>query len=214
MHSTRASVSLKGTSKDSLSFFIECGVEVRMRHEDPIRLVPAAPTVFQAHLRGRCARAARYRYKTHVSVDRKTKLMIEERATAANLHDSPIFDELLGKPKKRGRDVWVDSAYSSGEQEQDLTRRGFCSHVHEHAYRCRPLTAKRQRVNRTKSRARARVEHSFAAMTQMGGMTVRSIGIERARAWSTMKALRYDFKRLDVPIRMGKIPIDGTGLPA
>ena len=52
-----------------------------------------------------------YGYKTHVSVDRKTKLVIEERSTAANVHDSQVFDELLGKPSKRGRDVWADSAY-------------------------------------------------------------------------------------------------------
>jgi IS5 family transposase len=155
-----------------------------------------------------------YGYKTHVSVDRKTKLVIEERSTAANVHDSQVFDELLGKPKKRGRDVWADSAYRSAEQERSLKRHGFRSHVHERAYRGRPLSDAQQRDNRRKSRVRVRVEHVFATMTQMGGMTVRTIGIERMRAWSTMKALSYNLKRLEVLIRLRKIPIDGIGAPA
>ncbi len=155
-----------------------------------------------------------YGYKTHVSVDRKTKLVIEERATAANVHDSQVFEELLGKAGKRGRDVWADSAYRSAEHERKLKRSGFRSHVHERAYRGRPLNVRQQNANRTKSRVRVRVEHVFAAMTQMGGMTVRSIGIERMKVWSMMKALTYNLKRLEVLIRMGKIPIDGIGVPA
>ena len=155
-----------------------------------------------------------YGYKTHVSVDRKTKLVIEERSTAANVHDSQVFEELLGKPSKRGRDVWADSAYRSAEQEQGLKRHGFRSHVHERAYRGRLLTEAQQRENRRKSRVRVRVEHVFATMTQMGGMTVRTIGIERMRVWSTMKALSYNLKRLEALIRLRKIPIDGIGVPA
>ena len=155
-----------------------------------------------------------YGYKTHVSVDRKTKLVIEERSTAANVHDSQVFEELLGKPSKRGRDVWADSAYRSAEQEQGLKRHGFRSHVHERGYRGRPLTEAQLRENRRKSRVRVRVEHVFATMTQMGGMTVRTIGIERMRVWLTVKALSYNLKRLEVLIRLRKIPIDGIGVPA
>ena len=54
-------------------------------------------------------------YKTHVSVDHKTKLVIEDRVMAAHVHDSQVFDELLGKPKTRGSDVWAGSAYRSGK---------------------------------------------------------------------------------------------------
>ena len=52
----------------------------------------------------------------------------------------------------------------------------------------------------------------FATMTQMGGTFARSIGLERTRAWSTMKALAYDLKQLEPVIRLGKVPIDGTGV--
>ena len=57
-----------------------------------------------------------------------------------------------------------------------------------------------------------RVQHVFATMTQMGGTFARSIGLERTRAWSTMKALAYDLKQLEPVIRLGKVPIDGTGV--
>ncbi len=152
-------------------------------------------------------------YKTHVSVDRKTKLVIREQTTPANVHDSQVFEGLLGKARQRGRDVWADSAYRSREHERGLKRRGFRSHVHEKGSRGHPLTEVQQRRNRTKSRVRVRVEHVFATMTQMGGMLVRSIGLERMRTWSTMKALTYNLKRLEALIRLGKVPIDGIGVP-
>ena len=190
-------------------------------HDDPLgsreRLIGQGeqmPPLGLEALAHRAAAILRAGYKTHVSVDRKTKLVLEERATAANVHDSQVLDELLGVPKTRGRDVWADSAYRSAEQQQRLRRHGFCSHVHERAYRGRPLTGAQQRKNRRKSRVRVRVEHVFATMTQMGGMTVRTIGIERMQVWSTMKAPSYNLKRLEVLIRLRKIPIDGIGVPA
>ncbi len=152
-------------------------------------------------------------YKTHVSVDRKTKLVLEEQATPANVHDSQVYEGLLGKARRRGRDVWADSAYRSREHERGLKRRGFRSHVHEKGSRGHPLTEAQQRRNRSKSRVRVRVEHVFATMTQMGGMLVRSIGLERMRTWSTMKALTYNLKRLEALIRLGKVPIAGIGVP-
>jgi hypothetical protein len=44
-------------------------------------------------------------------------------------------------------------------------------------------------------------------------MFVHSIGLERMRAWSTMKALTYNLKRLEALIRLGKVPIEGIGVP-
>ena len=58
---------------------------------------------------------------------------------------------------------------------------GFRSPVHERADRGRPLTPARQRENRRTSRVRVRVDQVFAALTQMDGMRVRPIGIERLR---------------------------------
>lgn len=91
--------------------------------------------------------ADHYGNKTHISVDRRAKLVIKERATAANVHDGQIFDELLGATKTRGSDVADDSAYRRAEQEQCWKRQGFRSHARERACRGR-LTEVTQRKNR------------------------------------------------------------------
>lgn len=148
-----------------------------------------------------------------MSVDRKTILVISELATLANAHDSQVFDGRPGKTRRRGRDVRADSAYRSRDHERELTRRGFRSHVHECGSRAYALTAEQQRRNRTKSRVRVRVKHAFTIMTQMGGVFLRSIGLERMRAWSTMKTLTYNLKLLEALIQLGKLPIDGIGVP-
>ena len=51
----------------------------------------------------------------------------------------------------------------------------------EKGYRNKPLTDKHKENNRRKSQIRCRIEHVFAFMTMsMRGLTVRSIGFERA----------------------------------
>ena len=75
--------------------------------------VPAQWTMNPATLRQRDVDARwtqkndedHYGDKIHVSVDRKTKLVIEEQVMAANVHDSQVFAEVLGMGKKRGRGV-------------------------------------------------------------------------------------------------------------
>ena len=44
-----------------------------------------------------------YGHKTYMHVDRKTRLIIEERSTAAHKHDSQVFDKWLGNPRNEGR---------------------------------------------------------------------------------------------------------------
>jgi IS5 family transposase len=43
---------------------------------------------------------------------------------------------------------------------------------------------------------RARVEHVFAAMEQMGGKRIRTIGLTRANFAMTMMVVTYNIKRL------------------
>lgn len=44
-------------------------------------------------------------------------------------------------------------------------------------------------------------------------MTLRSTSIERMKACSTTQAMTYNLKRLEKPVRYGKILIEGVGLP-
>jgi IS5 family transposase len=115
--------------------------------------------------------------KAHIGVDSRTKLIHSVAATAANVHDSRLLPDLLHGEETR---VWGDSAYSGqGEtickyapKASDFTnRKGF---------RNRPLSAEQCRVNRTKSKVRARVEHPFLIIKRIFGFEkVRYRGLEK-----------------------------------
>ncbi len=53
-----------------------------------------------------------------------------------------------------------------------------------------------QRRNKRIAKTRARVEHVFAAIEQMGGKLLRTIGQKRANFAMTMMAACYNLKRL------------------
>lgn len=58
------------------------------------------------------------------------------------------------------------------------------------------MTECQQRRNKRIAKTRARVEHVFGAIMQMGGKTLRTIGQARANFAMTMMAACYDLKRL------------------
>jgi hypothetical protein len=118
------------------------------------------------------------------------------RVTDASVHDSRVLDEVLDVDNTAS-DVWADSAYRSAETEARLQAKGLRSRIHRQGRRNRPLTAREQRGNRTRSAVRARVEHVFGAQSNdMGGVLVRSIGLVRAKARIGLKNLAYNMRRL------------------
>ena len=104
--------------------------------------------------------------------------------------------------------LWLaDSAYRSAAIEKSLAERGCTSRIHRRPARNRPLTAREQRGNTTRSRVRARVEHVFADQAHaMGGKLVRTIGLIRAKAKIGMQNLVYNMRRLAVLERMAAQP--------
>jgi IS5 family transposase len=68
-----------------------------------------------------------YRYKNHVSVDVKYKLMRSYAVTDAALHDSNVFEQLLAD--NTSKDVWADSDYRSEERLEHLAQEGFSEHI-------------------------------------------------------------------------------------
>ena len=62
--------------------------------------------------------------------------------------------------------IYADSAYRSAEAEAMLAQKQVTSHIHERAYRNRPLTDEQKESNRQKSKIRARIEHVFGYMSQ------------------------------------------------
>ena len=139
-------------------------------------------------------------FKNHANIDRKHKLIRRYNVTDASVHDSQELDKVLDN--KLGKDVWADSAYRSEAQEIRLSEAGFTSHVHERAYRGKPLSEVQKAANTEKSRVRARGEHVFGHIANsMNGCYVRTIGIARAKAKIGMECLAYNISRFTFLMR-------------
>jgi transposase, IS5 family len=137
-----------------------------------------------------------YGYKDHLSIDAKHGFIRRYAVTDAAVHDSQAFTAVLDADNQ-GDEVWADSAYRSVALEGLLAALNFVSHIHERAYRNRPLSEEQKAANRERSQIRANVEHVFGAwVMQMGGKLVRSIGLERAKVQLGLKNLSYNFLRL------------------
>ena len=87
--------------------------------------------------------------------------------------------------------AYADSAYV-GKKLPENVRNEVC----EKGYRNKPLTDEQKENNRRKSKIRCRIEHVFAYMTMsMRGLSVRSIGIERAAFNIGLTNLLYNLCR-------------------
>lgn len=143
-----------------------------------------------------------YGYKSHINIDKDTKLIASHACTDASVHDSQVLDVVLRSEDVGGKEVWADSAYRSAEQEQSLKESQHTSQINERAYRGKPLSEAQESSNKAKSRVRARVEHVFGHMeNSMGGIFVRSIGIARAKVGVALMNLTYNLSRIEVLIR-------------
>jgi IS5 family transposase len=159
-------------------------------------------------------------YKNHINADAKNKLIRAYAVSAASVHDSQVFDELLDQSTDEDgqkRAAYADSAYRSKEQEERLQANGIESQICEKGARGKPLTEEQKASNRQKSKTRVRVEHVFGAQAQMGGHVVRTIGMARARVKIAIMNLAYNMRRFVLLCR-GDIQVwngaDRTGASA
>ena len=115
--------------------------------------------------------------KLHIGVDSKTKLVHSAVATAANVHDSQVLDDLLHGEETR---VWGDSAYPGQKRTLKEIAPQSRDFTQQKASRNRALSAQERNRNRTKSRVRSRVEHVFHILKCRFGFTkVRYRGLEK-----------------------------------
>jgi len=115
--------------------------------------------------------------KAHMGVDSQHKLIHSVVATAANVADSQILPDLLHGEETR---VYGDQAY-----------RGQTELIRQHAPRAKDFTNRRYRYkgvvdevhkakNRTKSKVRAKVEHTIGVIKRIFGFVkVRYRGLEK-----------------------------------
>lgn len=131
-------------------------------------------------------------WKNHAKVDLKTKFILKAKTTAAHVHDSQVFTELLDE---RDQAVLADSAYHSEEHEACLIRLNAQEFLMRKANRDHPLSEEEAQTNHIISRMRVRVEHVFARMKQMGADLCRSIGLKRATQHNHLANLVYNMDR-------------------
>lgn len=135
-----------------------------------------------------------YGYKNHINVDKKYKLIRKYEVTAASVHDSEVFEEILDLENRKK--IWADSAYRSGEKSKALKRRGYDNQTHYKSKRNHPLTKFQEKLNKIRSKTRVRVEHVFGHMeVAMGGNWLRVVGKVRARMKIGMRNLAYNMHR-------------------
>lgn len=135
-------------------------------------------------------------YKNHIGVDNKHKLIRTFAVTPASTHDSQLLGELVDPDNSSG-DVWADAAYQSEESIAELIAAGYRSHIQRKGTRNHPLCSRQQKGNHTRSKIRSRVEHIFGIQSKMAGdLTVRTIGLVRAKIKIGLRNLAYNMNRL------------------
>ncbi len=137
-----------------------------------------------------------YGYKSHVSIDRMHGVIRRQVVTDAARHDGARLREGLIQTANTARDVWADSAYRSAENERWLKAHGMTSQVHRKKPRGRPMPQRTSRANGRKSVIRSKVEHVFAQQKSRMGLTIRTIGLARAKAAITLANIAYNMGRL------------------
>jgi IS5 family transposase len=133
-------------------------------------------------------------YKNHVIADVKNKLIRDYSVSPASVHDSQPAPDLLSKIPK-GDKIYGDSAYHSDEISDVIHRRKLIPKICSKGKRGTPLTPAQMEKNRKISKFRARIEHVFGRMTQMGNLCVRTIGITRATTCVGLQNLVYNMDR-------------------
>jgi IS5 family transposase len=83
-----------------------------------------------------------------------------------------------------------------GWNEAMLAARGLVSRIHRKKPKGRPVPELTRRANAAKSAVRSKVEHVFAHQKGLMGLTVRTIGLARARVKIGLVNLAYNMRRL------------------
>ena len=136
-------------------------------------------------------------YKLSINADARYKIIRHIELGTASEHDSGHFDAVLDKANT-SRDVYADKGYPSQAREAKLKEQGYRNHIQRKGARGKPLSECQQRRNQRIAKTRARVEHVFGSIAQMGGKLIRSIGQQRANFAMTMMATCYNIRRLVV----------------
>jgi IS5 family transposase len=129
------------------------------------------------------------------NADKRYKLIRKLKVSTASEHDTNHFEEVLDAANT-SRAVLADKGYVDGEREARLAGAGWRMFIQRKGGKDKPLSETQERRNRRIARTRARVEHVFAGLAQLGGKALRSIGLARATLHLNWKVATYNLKRL------------------
>lgn len=148
---------------------------------------------------------AYYGYKNSITGGNTDSLIHDYQVSPANAHDSTIIPEAFFVATSPTAKAYGDSAYSKPKVIEKLAQAGIESKIHEQRLAGKQLSDGQKESNRIKSKVRARIEHRFGRIrTNLGGLTIRSIGMVRCRAAIGMLNLVYnlmEYERLQRPAR-------------
>ena len=131
-------------------------------------------------------------YKQTVSIDAKYKFIRKYHCSTAKQHDSKHVDEVLD-PSNTSKAVYMDRGYDGKPTYDKLKEKKYRECIQRKGKLKRTL-----KRNHRLSKTRVRVEHIFAAYTEMGGKLIRCIGFERAKLQMGLKACMYNLRRLSM----------------
>lgn len=133
-------------------------------------------------------------YKNHASIDRRHGFIRGWTVTGASAYGGAQLANVLDKTNT-GSTVWADTAYRSKKNEAWLEKNGYRSDIHHRKPKGKPMSETTSRANGRRSKIRAFVEHVFAQQKSRMGLSVRTIGIARARTKIGMVNLAYNLTR-------------------
>ncbi len=117
------------------------------------------------------------------------------KVSTASEHDTLHFEDVLD-PSNTNRNILADKGYVDGEREDRLSKQGWRMHIQRKGSKDKPISAAQERRNKRIAKTRARIEHVFAGMAQLGGKALRTIGLARATLQPNWKVAAYNLQRL------------------
>ena len=135
-----------------------------------------------------------YGYKAHVAVDETHTLIRRATLTAAHVHDSREFENVVKGDEEM---VLADKAYWSKARSQWCGRRKVANGILRKPGRGQTLRPATVRVNRLFSSVRCKIEKVFGWWKRSAGYRrVRYVGLEPNRLELEFKCICWNLKRL------------------
>jgi IS5 family transposase len=134
-------------------------------------------------------------YKLSINADKRYKLIRKLKVTTASEHDTLHLEDVLDE-HNTSKNLYGDKGYIDKEREMRLKAQGYRVHIQRKAAKGKSLSECQNRRNTRIARTRARVEHVFAGIEQLGGKGLYCIGLARANLQLNLKAATYNIRRL------------------